>query len=83
MLCRNAKRMWLLYVRLSYAKQDEWNTSDNDSLTAAADEDDPNMDDFYQRVVLSDDRVFFYSDDGSVTDLDSDKSDQRERIGLF
>ena len=33
---------------VSCATQDEWHTSDNDSLTAAADVDDPNMDDFYQ-----------------------------------
>ena len=64
---------------VSYATQDEWDTSDNDSLTAAADADDPNMDDFYQRVVLSDDGDFLDSDDGSVTDIYS----RRESIGLF
>ena len=57
------------------ATQDEWDTSDNDSFTAVADADDPNMDDFYQRVVLSDDGDFFYPDEGSVTDLDSDMSE--------
>ena len=60
---------------MSYATQDEWDTSDNDSLTAAADADDQNMDDFYQRVVLSDDGDFFYSYDGSITDIDSDMSE--------
>ena len=29
------------------------------------------MDDFYQRVVSSDDKNYFDSDDGSVTDFDS------------
>ena len=53
--------------------------SDNDSLTAAADADDLNMDDFYQRVVLSDDG---YSEDGSVTDLDSDMSEGEHWIVL-
>ena len=48
-----------MYQTVSYASQDEWDMSDNDSLTAAADADDPNMDDFYQRVVLSDDGDFF------------------------
>ena len=57
---------------VSCATQDEWDTSDNDSLTAAANADDPNMDDFYQRVALSDDGDFLDSDDGSVTDIDSD-----------
>ena len=60
---------------MSYATRDEWDTSDNDSLTAAADADDPNMDHFYQRVVSSDDEDFFDSDDGSFTDLDSDMSE--------
>ena len=33
---------------VSYAMRDEWDTIDNDSLTEAADADDPNMDDFYR-----------------------------------
>ena len=55
------------------ATRDEW---DNDSLTEAADADDPNMDDFYQRVVSWDDEDLFESDDGSVTDLDRDMSEE-------
>ena len=37
-----------VYQTVSYAKWDELDTIDNDSLTEAADTDDPNMDDFYQ-----------------------------------
>ena len=50
--------MWPLYIRLSYATKDEWDTSDNDSLTATADENDPDMNDFYQRVASSDDENY-------------------------
>ena len=64
-----------VYQTVSYATQDEWDMSDNDSLTEADDSDDPNMDDFYQRVVSSDDEDLFGSDDGSATDLDSDMSE--------
>ena len=44
-----------VYQTVSYAMKDEWNTSDNDSLTMTVDENDPDMNDFYQRVVSSDD----------------------------
>ena len=64
-----------VYQTVSYATRDEWNTSDTDSLTVTADEDDPNMDDFYQRVVSSDDENCFDSDDGSVTDFDGSMSE--------
>ena len=40
-----------VYQTVSYAMKDEWDTSDNDSLTATADENDP----FYQPVVSSED----------------------------
>ena len=49
---------------------------DDDSLTEAADADGPNMDDFYRRVVSSDEEDFDNSDDGSITDLDRDMSDE-------
>ena len=39
------------------------------SGTATADEDDPNMEDFYQRVVSLDDENYINSDDGSITDF--------------
>ena len=64
-----------VYQTVSYATRDEWDTSDNDSLTATTDEDDPNMDDFYQRVVSSDDENYFDSDDGSITDIDGSMSE--------
>ena len=37
-----------VYQTVSYATKDQWDTSDNDSLTATADENDPDMNDFYQ-----------------------------------
>ena len=64
-----------VYHTVSYATRDEWDTSDKDSLTATADEDDPYMDDFYQQVVLSDDENCFDSDDGSVTNFDGSMSE--------
>ena len=64
-----------VYQTVSYTTKDEWDTSDNDSLTATADEDDPNMDDFYQRVLSLDDENYFDSDDGSITDFDSSMSE--------
>ena len=51
---------------------------DDDSLAEAADADGPNMDDFYQRVVSSDDEDFVDSDGGSVADLDRDMSDEED-----
>ena len=64
-----------IYQTVSYATKDEWNTSDNDSLTVAADENDPDMNEFYQRVVSSDDENYLDSDNGSVTDFDSSMSE--------
>ena len=37
-----------VFQTVSFATKDEWNTSDNDSLTMTADENDPDMNDFYQ-----------------------------------
>ena len=64
-----------VYQTVSYATKDEWNTSDNDSLTMTADENDPDMNDFYQRVVSSDDENYLDSDNGSVTDFDGSMSE--------
>ena len=75
MFGRTAKWMWLLYIRLSYATTDEWNTSDNDSLTMTADENDPDMNYFYKRVVSSDDENYLDSDNGSITDFDGSMSE--------
>ena len=63
-----------VYQTVSCATRDEWDTSDNDSLTATADYDHPYMDDFYQRVVSSDDENYLDSDDGSVMDFDGSMS---------
>ena len=65
-----------VYQTVSYATRDKLDTIDNDSLTEAADAVDLNMDNFYQRVVSSDDQDLFDSDDGSVTDLDRDMSEE-------
>ena len=59
---------------VSCVTRDEWDTLDDDSLAEATDVDGPNMDEFYQRVVSSDDEDFVDSDDGSVTDLGKDMS---------
>ena len=64
-----------VYQTVAYATMDEWDTSDNDSLTVTADENDPDMDDFYQRVVSSDDENYSDSDNGSITDLDGSRSE--------
>ena len=63
-----------VYQTVSCVTKDEWDMSDNDSLTATADYDDPYMDDFYQRVVSSDDENYFDSDDGSIMDFDGSMS---------
>ena len=55
---------------VSYAMKDEWNVSDSDSLTMTADGNDPDMNDFCQRVVSSDNKNCLNSDNGSATDLD-------------
>ena len=64
-----------VYQTVSYATKDEWNTSNNDSLTMTADENDPDMNDFYQQVVSSDDENYLDSDNGSITDFDSSMSE--------
>ena len=59
-----------VYQTVSYATKDDWNTSDSNSLTVTTDENDPDMNDFCQRVVSSDDVNYLDSDNGSGTDLD-------------
>ena len=59
-----------VYQTVSYATKDEWNMSDSNSLTVTTDENDPDMNDFCQRVVSSDDVNYLDSDNGSGTDLD-------------
>ena len=67
--------VWIVYHTVSYATKDEWDTSDDDSLTATADENDPDMNDFYQRVVSSDDEDYFDSNNGSIMDFDCSMSE--------
>ena len=55
---------------MSSDTRDEWDTLDDDSLTEAFTADGQNMDEFYQRVVSSDEEDFGDSDDGSVADLE-------------
>ena len=61
----------LVCQTVSCVTRNEWDVFDDDSLTEVADADGPNMDDFYQRVVSSDEEDFINSDDGSITDLNS------------
>ena len=63
---------------VSYVTRDEWDSIDDDSLAEATDADGPNRDEFYQRVVSSDDKDFVISDNGSVADLDRDISDEED-----
>ena len=70
-----------VYQTVSNATKDQWDTSDNDSLTATADENDPYMNDFYQQLVSSEDENYFVSDNGSVTDIDG--SCRKVNIVLF
>ena len=49
---------------VSCVTRNEWDVFDDDSLAEAADTDGPNMDEFCQRVVSSDDEDFVDSDDG-------------------
>ena len=65
---------------VSCVTRNEWDVFYNDSLAEAADADGPNMDEFYQRVVSSDDEDFVDSDDGSVMDLNRDMSEEEEFI---
>ena len=51
---------------------------DDDSLTEVFTADGQNMDEFYQRVVSSDEEDFVDSADGSVTDLERDTSDEED-----
>ena len=65
---------------LSCVTRNRWDVFDDDSWTEAADVDGPNMDDFYQRAVSSDEEDFVVSDVGSVTDINWDMSEEEELI---
>ena len=58
-----------VYQTISYATKDQWDTSVNDSLTATADENDPDINDFYQRLVSSEDDNYFDSDNRELPEL--------------
>ena len=58
----------------------EWYMLDDDSLTEAVAADGLNMNEFYQRVVSSDEVHFVDSDDGCVTDLERDMSDKEDFV---
>ena len=63
---------------VSCVTRNGWDVFDDDSLMEAADADGPNMDDFYQRVVSSNEEDFVNSDDGSITDFNWDMSEEEE-----
>ena len=71
---RQDRRMGLTHLcqTLSCDTRDEWDTMDVDSLTEAFTEDVQDTDDFYQRIVSSDEEDFGDPDDGSVADLEMD-----------
>ena len=60
--------------------RDEWDMLDDDSLLEAVAADGQNMNEFYQRVVSSDEEDFVDSDDGSVADLYRDMSDKEDFV---
>ena len=70
-----------VYQTVSYTMRDEWDTSDNDSLTATTDENDPDMNDLYNGSItdfagsMSEGAYCVVSDDGSIADLDLDMLD--------
>ena len=59
-------------LSMSCATRDEWDMLDDYSLTEDFAANSPNMDEFYRRVVSSDEEDCGDSDDGSVADLERD-----------
>ena len=62
---------------VSCVTRNGWDVFNDDSLTEAAVVDGPDMDDYYHRVVLSDEEDFVVSDVGSITDFNWDMSRKR------
>ena len=54
---------------VSCVTRNGWDVFENDSLMEAAIGDGPHMDDYYHRVVSSDEEDFHVSDVGSITDF--------------
>ena len=65
---------------MSCVTREEWDTIDDDSLTEALVANCPNMDEFYRRVVSSDEEDCVDSDDGSMADLEGDTSDEEDFV---
>ena len=63
---------------VSCVTRNRWDVFEDDSLTEAAVVDGPNMDDYYHRVVSSNEEDFHVSDVGSITDLNWDMSGEAE-----
>ena len=65
---------------VSCVTRNGWDVFDDDSLTEAAVVDSPNMDDYYHRVVLSDEEDCIVSEIGFSTDFIWDMSGEEELI---
>ena len=69
-----------MYQMVSCITRNGWDVFDDDSLTEAAVVDSPNMDDYYHRVVSSDEEDCIVSEIGSSTDFIWDMSGEEELI---
>ena len=63
---------------VSCVTRNRWDVFEDDSLTEATIVDSPNMDDYYHRVVSSDEEDFHVSDVASITDFNWDMSGEEE-----
>ena len=63
---------------VSCVTRNGWNVFNDESLTEAAIVDGPNMDDYYHRVVSSDEEDFVVSNVGSITDFNWNMSEEEE-----
>ena len=63
---------------VSCVTRNGWDVFDDESLTEATVVDSPNMDDYYHRVVLSDEEDFVVSDVGSITGFNWNMSEEEE-----
>ena len=65
---------------VSCVMRNGWDVFDDDSLTEAAVVDGPYMDDYYHRVVSSDEEDFVVSDVGSITDFNWEMSEKEKLV---